>query len=181
MLAFFLALRLTLDARSASTPLHVPRAKHIEFDITLRHAATEHPDEPVADFENHDPHYFDHRPAPNVSIRVVRITGNERVPVAIRVFSSGISGGADSDSQHIEMMIPASDREARLGKMLQCFGATNNDAMRRYIEAGIVDSEPGTYEITASYGANAITSAPLRVIVDDGVDMYQQLCASRRQ
>jgi len=181
MLAFFLALHLTLDTRSASAPLHVARAKHIEFDITLHHAAGEHVDQPVADFENHDPHYFDQRPAPNVQIRVVRISGDHRVEVPFRVFSSGSGGTIDSESQHIEMMIPASDREARLVKMLRCFGAANNDALRRYIEPGIVDSEPGTYEITATYGAKAIASEPLRVIVDDGVDGYQQLCEARRQ
>jgi hypothetical protein len=146
---------------------------------------------PETDFENHQPGYFDHRPGPNIELHVLRIEADRRTDVHARVTESGSGGSIGTDVQEVEITIPPADRETRFARMLDCVAsampqkpsAKNMEAFGAYVERAIVDNEPGTYDITASYHPKmwpkskpAVVSAPLRVIVDDGVDGYQQFC-----
>jgi hypothetical protein len=186
-------LRLTLDPRGSAGVGHVARTAHIEFDVTLHHSESARDVErPEADFENHDPRYFDHRPGPNVVLTVVRVDGSRRTPVPFRTIYFGGGGTVDTDSQSIAIIIPPADKVARLAKMVDCVAAAmpqRPDARQlaagtaTYVERGIVDNEPGMYEVTASYRATtwgkataSIVSPPLKVTVDDGIDGYQHFC-----
>jgi hypothetical protein len=186
-------LSLTLDNDTPrSGALHVARVGRIELRLTLHHPADASSIErPEPDFENRDPHYFDHRPGPNVELRLIRVDAQRRDDVPIRIISSGSSGTADADSTEISIDIIAANRDAKLEAMIDCMteslpqkpSTKDRAAMRAYFGRGVVDNEPGTYEVTASYrasswgkGSAAVVAPPLRVVIDDGVDGYQKLC-----
>lgn len=192
ILFFAVALLLTLEPRTPGGVLHVARTQRISFGITLHHSTSDSlVERPEAEFENHQPGYFDQRPGPNVVLRVVRIEGDRRTDVRMRVTGGGSSGSVNTEVQEVEIMIPPADRETRFARMLDCvaealpqkLSASEMAAFGAYVERGIVDNEPGTYDITATYRPKtwpksmpAIASTPLRVMVDDGVDGYQQFC-----
>jgi hypothetical protein len=190
MLGLLLAtsLHLTLDVHGDADPIHAKRSVYINFEVTLHRPPSTDAQPPEADFENHQPHYFDQRPGPNVELHAVRIDGTKRIEVPIRVISSGSAGRDDREWQELSIIIPSADREARLSKMVECIGVKGAEGIRSYVERYIVDNEPGTYEITASYHATTwpratppIVSPPLRIIVEDGVDGYQLFCDALRK
>lgn len=199
MNAFFLAvaaasLTLTLDPRvpAKTTLLRIPRSSRIELDLTLHHPAGGiEVERPEADFENRDPRYFDHRPGPNVVLRAVRIDGVARGDVPMHVISSGSGGELTTDTQSLDITVPPVDADARMQRMLDCIGAAmpgglkgvQREGFGAYIKRGIVDNEPGTYELTATYRATAwpratpsLVSPPLRVVIEDGTDGYRVMC-----
>jgi hypothetical protein len=195
------SLRLSLATLRPPGVMHVSRASHIEFDVTV-HKPLPKPDgssievePPEADFENRDPRFFENRPGPNVELHVVRVDGNLRTAVPIRIWSSGGGGSIDTDYTSIQIAIIAPDKEAMLQKMVACLiaatgqklSAQDANGLRKYVENLIIDNPSGTYEITASYRATnwpartpPLVSPPLVVVVDDGVDGYQMFCDRMR-
>jgi len=192
------SLRLTLDRHAPGDgPMHVSRTTRISIAITLHRPANPprgpmiEAERPEVDVENRSAGYFDKRPGPNVELHAVRIEGNRRVAVPIRIFYSGSGGSQDTNDVEVDIIVPPADSESKLTTMIECMtaalpkkpGLPDLTGLRAYFKPLIVDNDPGTYELTASYRATtwpkqtpAIVSSPMVFVVDDGVDGYQQFC-----
>jgi hypothetical protein len=176
-------LRLTLDAHKA--PLTVTRNARIEFEVTVHKppGPQGEVERPEVAARNQMPGYFDHHPGPNVELHVVRVDGTRRVDVPFGTYTSGSGASVDTESTFVSVSIETG-REAQMARLNDCVTAAKLDPkLVGYISESLVDNPPGTYEITATYRATAwgrgvppITSPPLRVVVEDGPNQFQQMC-----
>jgi hypothetical protein len=190
------SLRLTLDIDPTPGVPHAPRTARINFRVVLHlPQPTSTPnvefERPRVDTENRDIRNADHVPGPNVELHAVRVEGTRRTEVPIRVHSSGSGGSSVTDYQFVDITIPSLDGDARFATMLTCLAGVMPSAADPKSASGlrsyVIDSEPGTYEITASYRATTwpkrtpqLVSPSLSIVIDDGIDGYQQFCAVLR-
>lgn len=180
-------------------PSLVPNNERIQFQVCVEaRTVEERLEQPEIQALNQHPEYFKHRPPPNVSLSVRRITAAGRQEVPFRVNSSG--GGKDLTVYSVNADIDLlEDKAARLRKAEQFVewmaarlpgdprshllqSAPGRQQLAGYFEEQYVNNPPGDYEIIARYTPTtaenwrgALVSAPFLIKVIDNGDFFDVL------
>lgn len=180
-------------------PSLVPNNQQLRLQICVEaRTVEERIEQPEIRALNQHPEYFKHRPPPNISLSVRRITADGKREVPFRVNSSG--GGKDLTIYSVDADIDLlEDKATRLRKaerfvewlaaqspgnprshLLQ--SAPGRQQLAAYFEEQYVNNPPGDYEIIARYAPTtaenwrgSLVSAPFLIKVVDTGDFFDAL------